>query len=44
MNKKCMKPIVTLWPKLEHLFESDAQNREMPLGVDLKRGLHTWSY
>ena len=26
--------------ELEHLFESDAQNREMPLGVDLKRGLH----
>lgn len=27
--------------ELEHLFESDAQNREMPLGVDLKRGLHS---
>ncbi len=28
-----------LWPRLEHLFESDTQLRQSPVGVDLQREL-----
>ncbi len=41
MNKKYIETHRNALAELEHLFESDAQNREMPLGVDLKRGLHS---